>query len=51
MNTKNQLQIIEEALDGSSGVIYLMFLGSEKYVGQLQEPLVKSGFYQKKEKN
>jgi len=49
MKTPNQLQIIESTLDGPYGVLYLMFLGAERYVGEIQKPLVKSGFYRKKE--
>lgn len=36
-------------MDGSEGIIYLSFVGAERYVAQIQDPLLKFGFYKKKE--
>ena len=38
-----------EALDGTAGIVYLMFLGRETYVAQIQEPLTASRIYKNKE--
>jgi len=49
MESENEFKRILKGLDGSDGVVYLMFLGREKYTKEIQDPLIVSGFYAHKE--
>ncbi len=49
MPKERNYRTVVSALSGSNGVIYLMFLGAERYVNQIQPWFVKSGFYKNKE--
>jgi len=49
LKPKGQLQKIKEDLDGTEGIIYIMFCGREVYVSQIQQALLDAGIFKNKE--
>ena len=49
MKTQNELLRIKNALSGTQGLIYIMFLGRQTYVTNFQDEIVKAGIFKTKE--